>query len=78
MAADGNAYFERPLEEGETVTWAEDLYDPWGDGSALGRAAEFTTVVEAIQRDHVAPELSSEAPWGDAAVERCVTRRSYP
>jgi len=78
VSADGNAYLERPLEEGEAVTWTEDLYDPWKDGSSLGRKAEFTTVVEAIQRDHVSPELGSASPWGDVAVERCVAKRSDP
>lgn len=78
VLADGNAYLERPLDEGEAVTWTENLYDPWPDGSALGKRAEFTTVVEAVQRDHVLPELGSAAPWGDVAVERCVAKRSDP
>lgn len=78
VADDGNAYLERPLAEGESVTWAEAIYDPWPDGGAQGADVGFTTVVEAIQRDHVAPDLSAPEPWGDGPVERAVARRAEP
>ena len=69
-------YYVPILGEGQHVDLNQQIFNPWGHIGGPPLPMALTVTAEAVQARNLAPDFTSEDPWGGIEAEECEKSRS--